>query len=207
MKKGKRLFNGLMGAAVACLLMALIPSSQGLNIGDGIPMRDAQLTDMDGNPAMIRSYMKENGLLVIFSCNTCPFVLQWEDRYNEIYDLASQNQIGMILVNSNEAKRTGDDSIEKMKEKAAKMGYKMPYLVDHNHMVADAFGARTTPHVYLFDRNGKLAYKGAIDDNSEHKDQVKQHYLKDAIKAVAQGQAPDPAETKAIGCSIKRVAK
>ena len=81
----------------------------------------------------------------------------------------------------------------------------MPYLMDENHVVADAFGARTTPHVYMFDKNAMLAYRGSIDDNSENKSEVKEHYLKDAIKAMAAGNEISPNITKSIGCSIKRV--
>ena len=158
-------------------------------------------------PTFLRQEMKMNGLLVVFSCNTCPFVLQWENRYNELYELCAENEIGMVLINSNEAKRTGDDSLEKMKEKANAEGYKMPYLMDEGHLVADAFGARTTPHVFMFDKNAMLAYRGSIDDNSEDKNQVTKHYLKDAINAMSKDETIDPNITRSIGCSIKRVAQ
>lgn len=174
-------------------------------IGDPIPAGAQQLVDIHGNETILRQEMKPNGLLVVFSCNTCPFVLQWEDRYNEIYDLCEQNDIGMVLVNSNEAKRDGDDSMEAMKLKAEEEGYKMPYLMDENHVVADAFGARTTPHVFLFSKHGTLAYRGSIDDNSEDKGAVQKHYLSDAVTAMVNDQPIDPNTTKSIGCSIKRV--
>lgn len=176
-----------------------------LTIGQPIPMMAHEVTDVNGVPTTLREQIKMNGLLVVFSCNTCPFVLQWENRYNELYDLCAKNEIGMVLVNSNEAKRTGDDSVEKMKEKAKGEGYKMPYLVDTDHKLADAFGARTTPHVFLFDRNPNLVYRGAIDDNSESKEAVTHHYLQDAINAMISGQNIEPNTTKSIGCSIKRV--
>jgi len=178
-----------------------------LKIGDPFPIGASELYNLDGTATTLRQEMKQNGLLVVFSCNTCPFVLQWENRYNELYDLCAANNMGMILINSNEAKRDGDDSLEKMKQKAKDSGYKMPYLMDQNHAVADAFGARTTPHVYLFSRHGALAYRGSIDDNSEDKAAVTQPYLMNAIKAVAEDKAAEPSITKAIGCSIKRVVK
>lgn len=178
-----------------------------VGIGDPFPAGTHELVDVDGNATMLRQEMRQNGLLVVFSCNTCPFVLQWENRYNEIYSLCDQNDVGMVLVNSNEAKRQGDDSLEKMKSKSQDKGYQMPYLMDEDHKVADAFGARTTPHVFLFNKDGKLAYRGSIDDNSEDKDAVTKHYLRDAVTAMVAGQNIDPNTTKSIGCSIKRVAQ
>lgn len=177
----------------------------GIEVGDVPPMMQVKMTDVSGESYSLRELNQDNGLLVIFSCNTCPFVLQWEDRYNELYDLCEENNIGMVLINSNEAKREGEDSIEKMKEKAKKEGYKMPYVVDKDHKVADAFEARTTPHVFFFNRDFKLAYRGLIDDNGEDKNAVSNAYLKDAILASIAGDVPNPAETKSIGCSIKRV--
>lgn len=176
-----------------------------VEIGDLIPMMNYEMEDVSGENFHLRELHQENGLLVIFSCNTCPFVLQWEDRYNELYEMCEANNIGMVLVNSNEAKRNGDDSMAEMKKKAKEEGYKMHYVVDANHKLADAFGARTTPHVFLFNRDAKLAYRGLIDDNGKDKDAVEHAYLADAIQAMIDGKTIDPATTKSIGCSIKRV--
>jgi len=175
-----------------------------VQIGDIIPMMSYKMTDISGAKLNLRELNQENGLLVIFSCNTCPFVIQWEDRYNELYDLCAANDIGMVLVNSNEAKRDGEDSFEKMQEKAEKEGYKMHYVVDEKHQLADAFGATTTPHIFLFNRDAKLAYRGLIDDNGKEKEAVTQPYLKNAIKAMIANDKIDPEVTKSIGCSIKR---
>jgi len=180
-------------------------SAGGIEVGDLIPMMGKDMKSVSGDQLHLRELHKENGLLVVFSCNTCPFVIQWEDRYNELYELCESNNVGMVLVNSNEAKRSGADSYEAMKSKADEQEYKMPYVVDQDHMVADAFGAKTTPHVFLFDRDAKLAYKGAIDDNSKDKTAVTEHYLTDAINAMVKGETISPATTKALGCSIKRV--
>ena len=89
-----------------------------VQIGDIIPLMSYKMTDVSGAKLNLRELNQDNGLLVIFSCNTCPFVIQWEDRYNELHDLCAANDIGMVLVNSNEAKRDGDDSFENMKAKA-----------------------------------------------------------------------------------------
>ena len=189
------------------LFMGTLNAQDKLEIGEMIPMLAYTMKNVDGNDYYVRQEFQDNGLLIIFSCNTCPFVLRWEDRYNELFELCQANHIGMILVNSNEAKREGDDSYEKMVAKAKKEGYKMHYLVDTDHQLADAFGASTTPHVFLFDPSAKLAYRGLIDDNGEDKNAVEHAYLKDAIKNMLAGNEIDPATTKSIGCSIKRVSE
>lgn len=194
-----------LGAAL--LLFAFNPVKTGNNplaLGEGAPLMHIKMQDVSGNAMNLREVNQENGMLVIFSCNTCPFVIKWEDRYNDLAAYCAQNNIGMALINSNEAKRSGDDSFAKMKEKAQKEGYNMHYLMDTNHELADAFGARTTPHVYLFNSSAKLAYRGLIDDN-ENKNDVNEQYLMDAMKNMVDGNTITPDVTKARGCSIKRV--
>jgi peroxiredoxin len=176
-----------------------------LNIGDKAPKTELKMTNLDGNKVSLEELKKENGLCVIYSCNTCPWVVAWEDRYNELFKECADKNIGFVLVNSNEAKREDDDSLEEMKAHAKEKAYlNFAYVVDENHVLADAFGATKTPDVFLFDGDLKLAYKGAIDDNSKNKDGVEEPYLKKAIEAVATGKKPEPATTKALGCSIKR---
>jgi hypothetical protein len=112
--------------------------------------------------------------------------------------------IGFVLVNSNEMKRKDEDSYEAMKAHAAEQKYDGYYTVDKNAEVANAFGAKTTPHVFLFDQYNKLVYKGAIDDNYENAAAVKEHYLMDAISNMVEGKKIDPGTTKPVGCSVKR---
>lgn len=174
-------------------------------IGAEAPKTDLKMTDISGSQFSLSDIKKENGLLVIFSCNTCPFVINWEDRYPGLADICEKNNIGMVLVNSNEAKRNGDDSLEEMKKHAAEKNYKSHYVVDANSELANAFGAKTTPHVFLFDKNLKLVYRGSIDDTEGKKDkQPKEHYLINAIVNMTAGNTIVPNDTKAIGCSIKR---
>jgi hypothetical protein len=92
-----------------------------------------------------------------------------------------------------------------MQNRAKDKGLKSPYVIDVEHKLADAFGARTTPHVYLFDANLKLVYVGAIDDNVNSATEVKEHYLKTAMTQLKEGKKVEPSTTKNIGCSIKRV--
>lgn len=208
----KRSFFLLSLAALAIGVFAFIPKEgddkkdiETIAIGTVAPKLNYTMKDVEGKEHMLRALAKDKGLLVVFSCNTCPFVVAWQDRYNELFDLCQKNNIGMVLVNSNEAKRKGDDSVEKMKAHAEKNNYKALYVVDENHELADAFGAKTTPHVFLFNNQFSLVYKGAIDDNYKDKEAVEETYLKNAIEQMAGDKEVDVKETKALGCSIKRV--
>jgi hypothetical protein len=111
----------------------------------------------------------------------------------------------MLAVNSNEAKREGDDSKEEMVIHAMDKEYNFNYAVDRNSVLAKAFGATKTPQIFLFDKNLKLVYTGAIDDNLKNAEQVEKPYLKNAINNLVAGKAIDPNVTKALGCSIKKV--
>lgn len=206
MKKSITLFSFV---AVAFSFMAFVfagDTGTNLSIGDSLPSASIKMTNIDGSQINLREAADKNGLLVIFSCNTCPFVVEWEETYPGLGKLAASNDIGMVLVNSNEAKRDGDDSMSEMKAHAEEMGYNTAYVVDENHVVADAFGARTTPHVFLFDNNMKLIYEGSIDDRFDNKErEVTSTYLEDAINNYASGNAIDPNDTQSKGCSIKRV--
>lgn len=175
-----------------------------LDIGAAAPMSGRKMMDVSGKELSLKSAAGPNGLLVIFSCNTCPFVIAWEGRYNQLAEQAKAAGIGMVVVNSNEGKRGGDDSLEAMKAHAAEKGYTMPYVVDRKSELANAFGASRTPHVFLFDKKLKLAYRGAIDDNSESPEKVRERYLSDAISAVGAGTEVAVKSTRSVGCSIKR---
>lgn len=201
----KRLTYILAIAATAVFAFAFT-NNEMLSIGEKAPLADVKMNDVSGKSLSLNDIKKENGLLVIFSCNTCPFVLGWEDQYPELGKLSKKNKIGMVLVNSNEAKRTGDDSMDEMKAHYKAAGYNTPYVIDENHKLADAMGGKTTPHVYLFDKDMKLVYRGAINDKFENKDKTAtKFYLNDAIAQLGKGEKIDNPETTERGCSIKRV--
>lgn len=180
-------------------------------IGDAAPKADVKMSSIQDKNVSLSELKKTNGLLVIFSCNGCPFVVGgdgsegWEGRYSELSTLASSSNIGMVLINSNEGKRSNGDSMADMKAHAKEKGYSdIVYALDTGSELANAFGGRTTPHVFLFNKDMKLVYKGAIDDNVESAAKVTQPYLKNALTNLSKGAAINPAETKPIGCSIKR---
>ncbi len=175
-----------------------------LEVGDKASFTEVKLLDVSGEKISLEDAKKENGLLVLFSCNSCPFVLRWEGRYNSIKEWADKNDVGMIVLNSNHQKRDGDDSYEAMQKKASDQGYSFNYVLDEDSKIANSFGGQVTPHAFLFDGDFKLAYKGAIDDSYKSADEVKKAYLKDAISNLGQGERVTLAETKPVGCGIKR---
>lgn len=173
-------------------------------LGSKIVMPNKMMKGVDGVDYSVLSSIKANGLLVVFSSNSCPFVLKWEDRYVMLKKFCDKFSIGMLMINSNETKREGDDSYTAMQQHAKDKNYTWPYVMDVNSEVANAFGAKTTPHTFLFDKTYKLVYKGAIDDNYESAANVKQQYVIDAITSLGMGTKIETPETKAVGCSVKR---
>lgn len=180
--------------------------SGSLSVGTGIPDQPYHITDVfSGGMPMLRDLNTGKGLLVIFTCNTCPFVIRNIDRTKEVLAYAKAKNVGIVFVNSNEAQRSAADSPEKMLEFGKQQGYPN-YYVDKNSELADIFGASHTPEVFLFDgKTEKLIYKGAMDDSPADPKSAKVMYLKNAIDNMLAGKAITPAETKSVGCSIKRV--
>tara|TARA_B100000768_G_scaffold50872_1_gene49599 strand:+ start:1166 stop:1783 length:618 start_codon:yes stop_codon:yes gene_type:complete len=177
---------------------------QTISINEKMPEVDFELKSVNEQWITINSQTSDNGLLVIFTCNTCPFVVMWEDRYKLVEQIAEENNIGLVYINSNYKKRKSDDSFERMQKHAKKMDYQFPYLLDEKSKLANIFGAKTTPHIFLFDNKNTLVFKGAIDDNYKEIKKVEKFYLKDAIKQLVSGSEITVSETKAVGCSIKR---
>ncbi|MDR8391788.1 thioredoxin family protein [Aliifodinibius sp. S!AR15-10] len=175
-----------------------------LELGSTAPMTDVEVKDVSGEMLTLSEVARENGLLVIFSCNTCPWVHQWEDRYNPIANLAKEKGIGMIALNPNTTYRDRGDGFEDMKQRAQEKNYQFPYAVDANNKLADAFGATRTPHIFLFNSDLKLVYRGAIDDNAKSAENVDQHYLRDAINQLTAGEEISTKTSKSLGCTIKR---
>jgi thioredoxin-related protein len=207
MKKGTIL--SLAIAAFAMLAFS-ISEADNLNIGDQAPKASQKMISTKKAKLSLNDLKKENGLIVVFSCNTCPFVVGgeafggWEKTYNEYAAKAEQKGFGFVLINSNEAKRDKDDSMDAMVKRAEQKSYAMPYLLDKNSELADAFGAKTTPHVFMLDKDMKLVYKGSIDNTWDSKRENDIPYLRNAMEALSKGRAISENSTAPRGCSIKR---
>lgn len=177
-----------------------------LPIGASMPKPDYKMKDaITGKEVSLNDTKKENGLLVMFSCNTCPYVIKNQERTNDICKYALDNKIGVILINSNEGQRGGDDSYDAMKDYAKEQGYNWYYVVDKNSELADAFSAKRTPENFLFNKDGKLIYHGAIDDNPSDAGNIQRKHLREAIGELVNGKDVTVKTSRSIGCTIKRL--
>lgn len=197
----KILFSAL---ALSTLGLVAFTNLTELPIGADIPKADYKMKDISGKDITLKDAKKKNGLLVMFSCNTCPYVIKNQKRTNEISAYALKNDVGVVLVNSNEAQRSGDDSFTAMQQYAQSQGYKWYYTVDQNSTLADAFGANRTPETFLFNKDGKLVYHGAIDDKPGESVGDRAH-LKEAINEMVAGKDVSVKTSRSVGCSIKRI--
>ncbi len=193
----------------AILMFVICTSGQAtaqtvLPVGSSLPLPDQSMEEVSGRNLSLSNLTKENGLLVIFSCNTCPWVLRWQDRMLSLASLADENNIGIVALNSNEAYRDRGDDLEDMIKHAEKAGYNFPYLLDEGHIMADVFGATRTPQVFLFNADLELVYTGAIDDNANNANGVRNFYVQKAIEAILTGAVIETPSSALVGCTIKR---
>jgi thiol-disulfide isomerase/thioredoxin len=194
----------LLLVAVTVLVLAGAVSAQStLKTGSTIPQSDRSMKAVSGGDVTIASVKGSNGTVVAFWCNTCPWVQRWESRFVEIANEYKDKGFGFIAVNSNDPVAYPGDNFDEMKAQASASGYSFPYVVDAGSELAVAFGAKRTPQIFLFDKDNKLVYQGAIDDSPADAEKVQAPYLADALDAVESGGEIASAETKAFGCTIK----
>lgn len=173
-----------------------------LSVGSEAP--DFTLPGVDGQDYHLADLLANHkAVVVMFSCNHCPYVRAWEDRMIAIQRDYQPRGVTLVAINANDASRYPDDSFPHMRERAAEKGFNFPYLWDESQDVAQAYGATHTPHVFLVDGNGTVRYRGAIDDNYDDPDKVERSYLRDALDAVLAGHKPVIETTDAVGCTIK----
>jgi peroxiredoxin len=202
--------NILITTALAFAVAGLTASSPAraegsLALGAKAPMADAKLKNvLDGKEvSLAQTTAGKKGSLVVFTCNECPYAKAWEERIVELGNTYSKKGIGVLLINSNNPQRSEKDSFELTQARAKQRKMQFAYAVDPQSAVAKAYGATKTPEAFVFDKDGKLVYKGTIDDNHEEAGKVTKRYLKDALDAVSSGKAVPMPETKSMGCGIK----
>jgi len=177
---------------------------EGLPIGSDIPKADIKMKDVSGALISLKEARTANGLLVMFSCNTCPYVIKNQGRTKAICAFAKEKELGIIILNANEGGRNNGESLADMQSYARQQSYNWYYALDSDNVLADAFGATRTPECFLFDKNGKLVYHGAIDDSPADITQIKRNHLKQAITEMTQGNDIGVKESRSVGCSIRR---
>jgi peroxiredoxin len=168
-----------------------------LSVGDLAP--DFELSDTDGIP---RSPDGDPVTVVVFTCNHCPYALAWHDRIAQAARDYADRGVRFLAINSNDSERYPRDSYEAMQRRVATEEWPLPYLHDATQNVARAYGAKTTPDVFVLDSDRRLRYRGAPDSDSNDPSQGAA-WLRQALNAVLDGRDPSPAETQPVGCSIK----
>jgi len=192
----KSVFTAMLSVLVAAPVFAL-------DIGESMPKVRNSLTNIDGTKISLDEMKSDKGILVFFTCNHCPYSKAWEARYTKLGNEMMKKGVKVVAINSNDPTKQKEDDIGPMKDKAKRLGMKFPYTVDETSDFARSFGATRTPEFFFFNGEGKLAYKGAFDDNAENAKGVKANYLRDAMTATMNKKAVKVAETKSIGCGIK----
>ncbi|MFN4234520.1 MAG: thioredoxin family protein [Bacteroidia bacterium] len=190
--------------AFSSLSLKFISNQSGYKVGDKV--EDFKLKNIDGKMLSMADYKEAKGIIVIFTCNHCPFSVAYEDRIIDIHKRYAPKGYPVIAINPNDATIQPDDSFDKMKERAKKKKFPFAYLYDETQEVAKRFGATRTPHVFVVSKKDTefiVDYIGAIDDNSNEPQNVKTKYLENALNELLEGKPVSQNFTKAIGCTIK----
>ncbi len=178
---------------------------EGYKVGDLV--EDFELQNVDDKMVSLASLGEEvKGATIVFTCNSCPYAVKYEDRLVEISQRATKAGYPVIAIMPNDLEIKPDDSMDNMKKRAQEKGFDFPYVIDAEQKVFPKFGATKTPEVYVLNKTEegfKVAYHGAIDDNHDDPKAVKVNYIDNAFAALKEGKEVDPGATKAIGCSIK----
>lgn len=189
------------------LMLAMSPlnaQNVGYDIGD--TATDFKLENIDNTFISLSDFENAQGFIVIFTCNTCPYAVAYEDRIEALNKKYASKGFPVIAIMPNNTDIKPDDSLEAMKKRAQEKGFTFPYLIDINQDIFPQYGAKKTPHVYILAKENNeniVKYIGAIDDNYKDANLVKTKYVEDAIEALLKNEAIPTTQTKAIGCSIK----
>ena len=175
--------------------------SKGMPLGTPAPA--FSLPGVDGETRSLDSFADAELLVVVFTCNHCPYAIACEDRLIAIQNDYRDKGVQLVAINPNDDEKYPDDSFEKMKERAASKGFPFPYLRDESQEVARAYDAACTPDIFVFDRDRKLLYNGRIDDNWQRPDEVTRNELRELLDAALEGKTVDFEHTPSMGCSIK----
>lgn len=176
----------------------------GYSVGETV--EDFRLKRVDGKMVSMADYKTAKGFILIFDCNTCPYSQAYLERIKGLHAKYADNGYPVIAINPNDSQRSPGDSFDKMVSYANDHNYKHDYLYDSDQVVANAFGATNTPQVFVIQKENdklKLAYIGAIDNNTRDAEAADKRYVEDAVDNLLKGEEPSPNKTKAIGCTIK----
>ena len=186
------------------LLISFNGFSQGYQVGD--LASGFTLKNVDGKMVSLSDYKNEKGVILIFTCNHCPYAVAYQDRIIALDKEFKAKGYPVIAINPNDATQYPEDSYENMVMRAKEKGFTFPYLYDEKQEVYPVYGATRTPHVFVLKNTDKgfvVSYIGAIDNNYQDATAVTEKYVERAVNNLLAGKTPDHSFTKAIGCSIK----
>lgn len=198
--KTLRLFTVVMMVSA----FATINAQNGYDIGD--VATDFKLENIDGKFVSLSDYEDAKGFIVVFTCNTCPYAVKYEDRIVALDKKYAKEGYPVVAIMPNDTDVKPGDSMEAMKKRAKVKGYTFAYLMDEGQKIYPQYGATKTPHVYILEKTDEgniVRYIGAIDDNYKSADKVSVTYVEDAVNALLAGKEVPETKTRAIGCSIK----
>ncbi|HEX5113108.1 MAG TPA: thioredoxin family protein [Saprospiraceae bacterium] len=190
----------LLAVLTITLVSSFVPVD-GYKVGD--QAADFKLKNVDGTMVSLADYKGVKGYIVVFTCNTCPYAVMYEQRIIDLHNKYASLGYPVVAINPNDPEVKPGDDFAAMQANAKEKNFPFKYLFDEGQKVYPQFGAQRTPHVYLLDANRYIRYIGAIDDNAQDANAVTVKYLENAIESLMAGKNPEPAETKAIGCTIK----
>ena len=209
----KKILGLLSLIALVVGVIAMTPAKQtdivdhnGIHVGDTAP--DFKLQNVDGNWYTLDDVKDADGntpkgIILVFTCNTCPFSVLYEDRLIDLHNKMAPKGYPVVAIMPNDISIRPGDNMDGMKQRAEEKKFPFLYLMDSDQSVFPKYGATRTPEIYLLDGNKKLRYTGALDDNAREPGSVSVNYVETAVKAIEGGKDPDPVKVKAIGCSIK----
>lgn len=185
-------------AVIAVLVAATSCYADKLKIGDKAPdWKD--VPGVDDKSHSLADYKDAKAVVVVFTCNHCPVAKAYEDRLVAFQEDYKDKEVQVVAINVNDIP---DDRLDAMKKRAESKKFNFPYLFDESQKTGRDYGATCTPHFFLLDKDRKIAYMGAMDDNM-NAEKVKEKHLRDAVDAVLAGKEPPKTVTQQKGCSIK----
>lgn len=190
------------------ILTALFLQAQTtLKPGESAP--DFKLKNVDNKEVSFSNYPDAKGFIVVFTCNTCPYAVGYEQRILDLDKKFKPQGYPVIAINPNDPEASQADTFDKMQELAKEKNYSFPYLFDQGQLVTDKYGAKRTPHLFIISKTKKgtvVEYTGAIDNDPEGNNENKIKYVEDVIAALKNNKKPALTVTKEIGCTVKRKA-
>src|SRR5690606_6331513 len=197
-------FKACIAAMAIMVSSAFINPAPGYKVGD--IATDFNLKNIDGKMVSLSNYKNAEGFIVIFTCNTCPYAVAYEDRIEALNKKYAPQGYPVIAIMPNNPDVQPGDNMKAMQARAKAKGFTFPYLMDEGQKIYPQYGATKTPHVYLLQKTSKgnqVKYIGAIDDNYQDANAVHAKYVENAVEALMAGKEIVVKETRAIGCTIK----